>query len=203
MQHSGGVAFDKCFDCPGKMQGTDLNRNYPIDWNLNKINSIDPCSEIYPGKEPFSEKETQAMKQLLEEKKGELAFVINFHSNGNSFMWPFNGRSPNDIENRAPGVLAIVQDVVKNGQFPENLQTGNSWEVIEEKVGGDADDYITGTYGIPSVTSEIGYEADFLEDWVAKDKKVSFNTVNNNYKWLEYVFANLPRYSDELKKVRK
>ena len=54
------------------------------------------------------------MKHLLEEKKGELAFVVNFHSNGNSFMWPFNGRNPNDIEKRAPGVLPIVKDVVQN-----------------------------------------------------------------------------------------
>jgi len=72
-------------------------------------------------------------------------------------MWPFNGRNPNDIETRAPGVLSIVQDVVNNAVFPPNLKTGNSWEVIEEKVGGDADDYITDTFKIPSVTSEIGF----------------------------------------------
>ena len=53
------------------------------------------------------------------------------------------------------------------------------------------------------MTSEIGRIEDFLDDWVAKDKYVSYNIVSNNYKWLEYVFASLPRYSDELKKVRK
>jgi len=60
IQHSDGKEFQKCFDCPGKMQGTDLNRNYGIDWTLNK--QLDPCSETYPGKEPFSEKETQAIR---------------------------------------------------------------------------------------------------------------------------------------------
>jgi hypothetical protein len=97
------------------------------------------------------------MRDFLSLKKDELRFVVNFHSNGNSFMWPFNGRSPNDIETRAPGVLSIVQDVVGNAKFPKDLKTGNAYDVIREKVGGDADDYITGTYGIPSVTSEIGY----------------------------------------------
>jgi hypothetical protein len=146
-------------DCPGKLQGVDLNRNYGVDWkvNLAESTSKDPCSEFYPGKKSFTEKETQAMKKFLNAHKDELKFVINFHSNGNSFMWPFNGRNPNDIEKRAPGVLSIVQDVAQNANFPPNLKTGNAYDVIEDKVGGDADDYITATYKIPSVTSEIGY----------------------------------------------
>jgi len=131
----------------------------------------------------------------LEAKKSELRFVVNFHSNGNTFMWPFNGRAPNDIESRAPGVLAIVKEVSQKGEFPQNLVTGNSQEVIQEKVGGDADDYITGTYGIPSVTSEIGYQEMFFDDWVVKSKEYAFKIVNDNNKWLNYVFANLPRFS--------
>jgi hypothetical protein len=35
--------------------------------------------------------------------------------------------------------------------------TGNSYEVIGDTMGGDADDYIMSTYGIPSVTSEMGF----------------------------------------------
>lgn len=93
----------------------------------------------------------------MESHKDEVKFVINFHSNGNSFMWPFNGRHPNDIEKRAPGVLAIVKEIAEKANFPPNLKTGNAYDVIEEKVGGDADDYITATFKIPSVTSEIGY----------------------------------------------
>lgn len=99
-------------------------------------------------------------------------------------MWPFNGRAPNDIESRAPGVLAIVKEIAQKGQFPQNLVTGNSQEVIQEKVGGDADDYITGTYGIPSVTSEIGYQQMFFDDWVAKSKEYAFKIVDDNNKWL-------------------
>lgn len=58
--HVDGKEAEKCFDCPGKMQGVDLNRNYGVDWKLNLAQgaSIDPCSELYPGSEPFSEKET-------------------------------------------------------------------------------------------------------------------------------------------------
>jgi hypothetical protein len=52
------------------------------------------------------------MRDFLESKKEELRFVVNFHSNGNSFIWPFNGRAPNDIDMRAPGVLPIIQEIV-------------------------------------------------------------------------------------------
>lgn len=45
-------------------------------------------------------------------------------------MWPFNGRAPNDIETRAPGYLAIFQDIDKNAPFPYGTLKGNSHEVI-------------------------------------------------------------------------
>lgn len=116
VQHFNGLAQTKCFECNGLMQGVDLNRNYGIDWQVNSERAeghwesaaANPCSEFFPGPHGFSEKETQAMRDFLASKKEELRFVVNFHSNGNSFMWPFNGRQNNDIESRAPGVLSIV-----------------------------------------------------------------------------------------------
>lgn len=162
-----------------------------------------PCSEFYPGKKAFSEKESQAIKAFMDAHKDEVKFVINFHSNGNSFMWPFNGRHPNDIESRAPGVLAIVKEVAEKANFPPNLKTGNAWDVIEEKVGGDADDYITATYKIPSVTSEIGFAEQFIEDWVVKSKEIAFDICKLNGYWLEYVFLNLPKFSTNLSAAQK
>lgn len=147
--------------CSAVEMGVDLNRNYGVDWKLNLAtkSSKDPCFEFQAGKQAFSEPESRAIKEFMDAHKDEVKFVINFHSNGNSFMWPFNGRKPNDIEKRAPGVLAIMKDIVANANFPPDLKSGTSSDVIEEKVGGDTDDYITATYGIPSVTSEIGYSS--------------------------------------------
>jgi hypothetical protein len=51
-----------------------------------------PCSTFYPGPKPLSEPESQAFKNFLSRHKNELAFIINFHSNGNAFIYPFNGR---------------------------------------------------------------------------------------------------------------
>ena len=183
--------------------GVDLNRNYAVDWKLNDVSeeSRNPCSEFFAGLGAFTEPETQAMKAFLETKKDDLRFVINFHSNGNSFIWPFNGRENNDIEKRAPGVLAIMKDIVKNAKFPDEVKTGNSFEVIRETVGGDADDFITATYGIPSVTSELGTMKQFSNDWVIRSKEDAYEVLSQNTKWVDYVFDHLPQYTKQLAQV--
>jgi hypothetical protein len=84
---------------------------------------------------------------------------------------------------------------VKKASFPPELKSGTSNDVIGEKVGGDADDYITATYKIPSVTSEIGYMDQFIDDWVIKSKEQAFDIVRLNSKWLEYIYLHLPEFA--------
>ena len=45
--------------------GTDLNRNWDIDWNGGQSTSEDPCSYIYVGTEPFSATETQIVSDYI------------------------------------------------------------------------------------------------------------------------------------------
>lgn len=48
-------------------QGVDLNRNYDISWdNKNDPETTYECSEVYRGSKPFSEPETQAIKNMVE-----------------------------------------------------------------------------------------------------------------------------------------
>ena len=107
--------------------GVDLNRNFGVDFGqiddivnfqgdgykadpLGKPKDAkeaykNPCNTNFAGPNAFSEPETQAFKNFLTAKKDELAFVINIHSNGNAFIYPFNGRQKNDIEDRRPGLM--------------------------------------------------------------------------------------------------
>lgn len=71
-----------------------------------------------------------------------------------------------------------MKDIVKNAKFPQDVKTGNSFEVLKETVGGDADDYITATYGIPSVTSELGTMSQFSNDWVIRSKEDAYEVLN-------------------------
>lgn len=53
--------------CPDSLinQGVDLNRNYGVYYRQTHENS-DQCSEAFAGSNAFSEKETQAIKNLIE-----------------------------------------------------------------------------------------------------------------------------------------
>lgn len=110
----------------GSDVGVDLNRNFAVDfgqvddivqygqdsWLENKADSAaqrskNPCSTNFPGTQALSEPETKAFSSFLTAHQKELAFIINIHSNGNAFIYPFNGRQKNDIEERRPGILKI------------------------------------------------------------------------------------------------
>lgn len=91
--------------------------------------------------------------------------VINVHSNGNAFIYPFNGRQKNDIEQRRPGILPIFQQISEKAPFPVGEMKGTSKEVMGQAIGGDQDDWTLAELGIPSVTAEIGYEGEFIDDW--------------------------------------
>ena len=77
------------------------------------------CGDFWPGAEAFSEPESRAMRDFVAAHKMELKFIINCHTSGNQFIWPYNAKDPNDIETRSPGYLAIFKDIVKNAPFPD------------------------------------------------------------------------------------
>jgi hypothetical protein len=62
--------FDPGYD------GVDLNRNYGFNWEYGGSN--DPSSEYYKGPAPFSESETQVIRDLAQRERFLMA--IDFHS---------------------------------------------------------------------------------------------------------------------------
>lgn len=111
-----------------------------------------------------------------------------------------NGHMHNDIDTVAPGVLPILEEIAHKGDFPPDLKSGSFYQVDHRLAPGDEDDWITKTYQIPSVTSELGYPYNFVGDWVIKSKDMALDLVKSNSHWVDYVAANLPRYSAQLQK---
>jgi murein tripeptide amidase MpaA len=71
--------------------GVDLNRNYDFKFGANdKGSSGDKCSEDYRGQYAFSEPETAALRDFIENKKDIIAMAFNFHAYGNLLIYPFN-----------------------------------------------------------------------------------------------------------------
>ena len=85
-------------------------------------------------------------------------------------------------------MLAVFKDIAKNAPFPNGVMKGNSYEVIGDKMGGDADDYMLSTFGIPSVTAEMGFFGQFVNDWTCSNKQICFDILRENTRWIEYIF---------------
>ena len=108
----------KDFECLPEDNGVDLNRNYGADWGVSDQTQIglgdnmydscaDPCGECYRGKKPFSEPETRAVRDFLYSHKSEIKFVSNFHSYGNMWIYPYNGKKANNIKTKSPEAFLI------------------------------------------------------------------------------------------------
>ncbi len=68
--------------------GIDVNRNYGFFWGYDDEGSSPyPGDDTYRGTEPFSEPETQIMKEFCESHEFKIA--LNYHSYSNLFLYPW------------------------------------------------------------------------------------------------------------------
>lgn len=75
----------------GKLVGVDINRNYgPLDfWDApNGGSSTDSSKSTYRGDAPFSEPETQAVRDYCSEN--DFIIALNFHSYGELIIYPWS-----------------------------------------------------------------------------------------------------------------
>ncbi|HEV8359997.1 MAG TPA: M14 family metallopeptidase [Candidatus Thermoplasmatota archaeon] len=94
----------------GNALGVNLNRNYDVDWG-NPIGSNTPVTGIVAhatgqpiqsvpivlenaGPAPFSEPETQAMRDLMERLHDRFAFYLTMHTPTNGFVAPWGAADP-------------------------------------------------------------------------------------------------------------
>lgn len=128
----------------------------------------------------------------MKDHKSQIKFVYNFHSNGNMWVFPYNGRDNNDIETRSPGVIQIFLEIGNDASFPKNEKNyGNSHDLLGEKIGGDMDDWILGTLNIPSVTAELGLQEQYIDSWQIKDKETALQIMEENEPWLEHTYQKI------------
>ena len=67
--------------------GVDLNRNFGYMWGYDNVGSSPfPSDDTYRGTGPFSEPETQVIRDFCDDKDFSLA--MNYHTYGNLFFYP-------------------------------------------------------------------------------------------------------------------
>lgn len=71
------------------VQGVDLNRNFGYQWGRDSGSSSDPCSHSYRGNSPFSEPESQMMRDFVLSKNIKIA--LNHHAFSNIMPHAVNG----------------------------------------------------------------------------------------------------------------
>jgi len=144
--------------------GIDLNRNYSYMWGYdNEGSSPDPCYQTYRGISAFSEPETQAIRDFVQDHNFLAAF--NYHSYGNLLIHPFG---------YIAGLLPDEPDLTTFREYGEEMTQYNNYlmgtgiETVGYTVNGEADDWFYGEEGVFAYTPEIGNNNDGF--WPSSDR---------------------------------
>jgi len=163
--------------------GVDPNRNYGYMWGLdNTGSSPDPWDEDYRGTAPFSEPETQAIRDFCEAH--EFKNAMNYHTHGNLLLYAW-GYTPEPCEDDAVYFAHSVAYTIDN-----NYTYGAGSTTIYPTNGG-SDDWMYGEQTskpkILAYTPELGGGGDGF--WCAIDRIVPIAQENMIMNILAAAFA--------------
>lgn len=121
-------------------RGVDLNVNFDAEWGKGKKNVRFPGGENYVGESPFSESETQALKNFTEEIQPD--YTVSYHTKGEEIYWQFN---------------QSVRTCIRDKRLAEtlSLSTGYVLACAKGSVGGYKD-WCIEKLQIPAFTIEAG-----------------------------------------------
>ena len=146
--------------------GTDLNRNYPYNWNCCGGSSGSACSETYHGPSPASEPETQAVRDYVlaeipdygDPQGGPIpadaaGMFMDIHSYSQLVLWPWGYTTtvaPNGVQMQTLG----RKFAYFNNYFPEQ-------SIYLYVTDGTTIDFAYGDRGVAAYTFELG--TDFFQ----------------------------------------
>jgi hypothetical protein len=161
--------------CPSDLvnSGVDLNRNFGFDWKevANK------CSEDYSGTGPFSEPETQNMRDFSTAKKFKSA--VNFHAYGNILTIPYNGGIGEKIVNEQH--MKFYKDIQAAWKFQA---FGPSRETLNYTTHGESDDWFYDELGVLSMSPELGPQSAGFRPTSEEVRKVLFDIYPKIKLWM-------------------
>ena len=138
-------------DLPG---GVDLNRNYAAFWN-GTGSSTDKISPLYRGEFPFSEVETQVLRDFMREHS--FNFAVSLHSGIKAIIppWGYNGTLPLKDETEFNALLGELKTTLSYPLWNEtaNYTANGVWV-----------DYCYANHDIIGFTFEI-FEAPWTGVW--------------------------------------
>lgn len=124
-------------------RGVDLNVNFDADWETGKSNVFSPAGANYVGEKPFSEPETEALKNFTLSVLPDV--TISYHLKGREIYYDFRGYG-NEKES-----LSLAKRVNEKLRYKIVADDGTS--------AGGYKDWCIKRLKIPSLTIEIGDDA--------------------------------------------
>ena len=131
--------------------GVDLNRNYSYQWGCDDIGSSPyTWDETYRGTAPFSEPETQAIRELREAQHFKVS--LSFHSFGNIVFYPWSWQA-----SLCPmhWLYATLSSLVSS---PAGYNFGNAALGMSYLANGEFDDWNFAGFGMESATFGLTFE---------------------------------------------
>ncbi|CCG58660.1 Protein CBG05161 [Caenorhabditis briggsae] len=118
--------------------GVDLNRNFDWFW-ASTGSSSDPCHDTYHGSSAFSEPESQAVRDFLEQNTPE-AF-ISLHSYSQMWLIPYGHRKQSYPQDYHTGLrpLALRATKALYELYGTKYQVGTGADLMYEASGGSHD----------------------------------------------------------------
>jgi hypothetical protein len=162
--------------------GVDLNRNFSIGYQKSKNTS----SNVYSGPEPFSEPETRAMKEFVDNHEN-ITVALDYHSQGNVFFPAHKFNHEAEIEGTDLNALCANMNHyihrvtgrrygIHRGKPPTKLISGSGREYYYSK-------------GIISAVVEVGTRN--IPDFMQNMKE----SINENIPALLYALGEASSYS--------
>ena len=154
--------------------GVDLNRNYGYEWGFDNIgSSTNSAAGTYRGTAPFSEPETQAIKNFSESHFFKLA--LNYHTYGNHNIVPF-GYIPDLLSPDSVPFDFFGHAITRYNKY----HVGTANQTVNYSANGTSDDWMYGEQinksKIFAMTPEVGRADDGF--WPASDRIIPLSQEN-------------------------
>ncbi|MBY0314829.1 MAG: zinc carboxypeptidase [Bdellovibrionales bacterium] len=128
--------------------GTDLNRNYGFGWGDVGASS-NPASDTYHGPNPFSEPESQAVKNFIE-KHLNISVLVSYHTFSELILWPW-GHVDEELPNKKDlAVFKTMGNAMAKMTGYTPMKSGDLY-----LASGDTCDWAYGVHGIFAFTFEL------------------------------------------------
>jgi hypothetical protein len=169
-KNSNGVDSNKCANARYDSLGVDLNRNYATCWSGDCPTGHDvvkhsdcgsskrPCDEDYRGKGVFSEPESRAIRDFVQEHSSSITTALNFHSFAQQVYMPYSCTKILSSESEAD--KTTMNRMAKEWGTTADYIVDHVWNTggggLGYSAAGDATDWMLYAHGIFALTPETG-----------------------------------------------